>query len=209
MPHSDHQFRQWLAQAQQGEPAAITSLLRGQDAYLCAYVRRRLQRDLQPFVAVDDVLQELYLAAFKSIGRFTGRRSGELRAWLIGIAENKLREARKAHRAKKRGGGQHHRVEADRTTMYGKLVERVAHPGPTPSRIVAGKESRQHLGLALASLRPRDREAIELRFFRQLPLDAVAEHLAISPDAAKKRCHRALQRLRDFIQQDPRLSSHP
>ena len=163
---------------------------------------------MQPFVAVDDVLQEVYLAAFKSVGRFTGQRAGELRAWLIGIAENKLREARKAHTAKKRGGGRHYRVEGDRTSTYGKLVERVAHRGPTPSRIVAGKEGRQHLGLALASLRPRDREAIELRFFRQLPLDAVAERLGLSPDAAKKRCLRALKRLRDFIQEDPRLSSH-
>ena len=199
-------FRGSLQRAQQGDRAAMSRLLGFQHAYLSTYVQRRHHREQQPYVAVEDVLQETYLAAFRGIERYVGDSPEAFRAWLIGIAENKLRETRKAHLAKKRGG-HHRRLEIDRTTVYGQLVERIAHVDATPSRCVALKEGEHQLALALAAAKSDDRQAIELRYFKSMSFDDMGKQMGISSEAAKKRCSRAIQRLKAFMSEDPRLSS--
>jgi RNA polymerase sigma-70 factor (ECF subfamily) len=52
-----------------------------------AYVRHRLAPRAE---AVEDVVQDVFLAAFDGLPRFTG--SGGLRAWLIGIARHKIED---------------------------------------------------------------------------------------------------------------------
>jgi hypothetical protein len=52
---------------------------------------------------------------------------------------------------------------------------------------------------AVASLRERDRVAIVLRFFEGRSLADVAGALGISPEAAKQRVYRSLERLRDRL----------
>ncbi|MBI3415427.1 MAG: sigma-70 family RNA polymerase sigma factor [Verrucomicrobia bacterium] len=52
---------------------------------------------------------------------------------------------------------------------------------------------------ALDHLPDRDRDAVVLRFFEQLPLKRVAEKLGLSEDAAQKRVSRALEKLRVFL----------
>ena len=205
MPSDEQGFTQFLGRAKNGDQAAMSLLLRKQDVALNSYVNKRLERNLRVTVAIDDILQETYLTAFRTIVQFQGDTAATFRSWLMGIAENKMREARKAVHAKKRGG-EHHRVEADRTTLYGKLVERVAHSDPTPSRCIAIKEGGQHLALALASLRPDDRQILELRFFHSMPFDKVGERVGITAEAAKKRSIRALKRLRESMGEDPRLA---
>ena len=56
-----------------------------------------------------------------------------------------------------------------------------------------------HLDDAIAGLSEKDRRALLLRFFDNLPLDAVGQTLGISPNAAQKRVARALDRVRDFL----------
>ena len=103
MSESDPQFVAVLEKAQAGDHAAMNALLRPQDRHLTAYVGRRIQRGLARIVAPEDILQEVYLSTFRNIKRFSGDTKAGFRAWLFGIAENKLREARKAESAKKRG----------------------------------------------------------------------------------------------------------
>ena len=52
---------------------------------------------------------------------------------------------------------------------------------------------------AMAALPEFDRNALLLRFFQAKPMDAVAEHLGVSEEAAKKRVSRAVDRLRAFF----------
>jgi RNA polymerase sigma factor (sigma-70 family) len=56
-----------------------------------------------------------------------------------------------------------------------------------------------HLDDAIAGLSEKDRRALLLRFFDDLPLEAVGEALGISPNAAQKRVSRALDRVRQFL----------
>ena len=52
---------------------------------------------------------------------------------------------------------------------------------------------------AMAGLRPRERDALVLRFFERQPLRAVGTALGISEEAARKRVDRAVATLRQFL----------
>ncbi len=56
---------------------------------------------------------------------------------------------------------------------------------------------------ALEQLRPDDRIVLALRFFRDMRVDDIAVALGIRPRAATSRLHRALERLRAILDEDP------
>ena len=60
-------------------------------------------------------------------------------------------------------------------------------------------EALAHVDAALDDLSDSDRNAVILRFFRQMSLRDVAEAIGTSEDAAKKRVSRALDKLRDLL----------
>src|ERR1043166_8862389 len=60
------------------------------------------------------------------------------------------------------------------------------------------KEVAPLLEQALAQLRPPDQDALLLRFFAGKSLREVGQALGLSDDAAQKRIHRALERIRDY-----------
>lgn len=68
----------------EGDTAAAEQLYRQHARYLTAVCSRYLANDED----VRDVLQEVFLKAFSSIGRFQPRGEGSLRAWLARIACN-------------------------------------------------------------------------------------------------------------------------
>jgi RNA polymerase sigma-70 factor (ECF subfamily) len=55
--------------------------------HVCNYVRRRLVPHTE---FVDDLVQEVFLAAWESLGKFRGESS--LRSWLLGIARHKVED---------------------------------------------------------------------------------------------------------------------
>src|SRR5260370_4134709 len=63
------------------------------------------------------------------------------------------------------------------------------------------------VGEDLENWAERDRDAIILRFFEQMPLKQVAGKLGISEDGAQKRVSRALEKLRLFFARQGRTIS--
>lgn len=84
-PFRKHPPEQRLAeQVQAGDSAAARQLYEAHARYLSALCARYVPSDDD----VCDVLQETFLRAFSSIGSFTYRGEGSLRAWLARIALN-------------------------------------------------------------------------------------------------------------------------
>ena len=71
-----------------------------------------------------------------------------------------------------------------------------ADPGPTPSKLAAGRERAVLLADALGRLPADYREAIILRNLEELPFAEVANRMGRSEDAVQKLWVRALARLR-------------
>jgi RNA polymerase sigma-70 factor (ECF subfamily) len=128
----------------------------------------------------EDVTQESFVAAFRSIRTYRGE--GSLRAWLLRIA------TRQAFR----------RLSQRRATV--ELAEipepRLADASNEPTRVVVALESRREVREAVASLPAPYREVVALRFFADLSLAEVAEATGRPLNTVKTHLRRGLERLR-------------
>lgn len=127
----------------------------------------------------EDATQEALTSAWRKLRQL--RDGAAVRPWLLGIVINRCRNVRR--------------------TRWFRLI-RV--PDAASSReLPDSTDDRLDIDRALARLAPRDRQALFLHFYLDLPLDEVALSLHISESAAKARIYRACHRLRpDLTQED-------
>ena len=131
---------------------------------------------------IDDLIQEVFLAAFEKAGQFRGHAS--LWTWLTVITLNKSRTATRR------------RVLRERITTA--LPWFKPHPKHLNADIDSG-ESAAQVRSAVASLRPQDRELIVLHYLEGNTPAEIARFLAISPNTVEVRLHRARKRLREVL----------
>lgn len=126
---------------QAGEAAAAGELL---DEHLTAvhqFVHFRIGRDR---ALVEDVVQDTFLTAIQSFASWDGRSS--LRGWLVGIAKNKIREARR-----KRTPMPLEDALAESDPEIDAILADVARE-PLPDRVLERRETSELVGAALSSL---------------------------------------------------------
>jgi len=127
-----------------------------------------------------ELTAETFAQAALSLGRFRDEADGSAGPWLTGIAKNLLRRyherERIESRARERLG-----VERPLEEDLDRVDERAR-----------AETARPELAAALASLPPRQREAVRLRVVEELPYAQVASRLGCSALAARIRVSRAL-----------------
>lgn len=155
---------------------------------VAAYLRRRGVRE------VDDVTSEVFLAAFRGMGRFDGDGPA-FRAWLFTIAHHKSVDAvRRPARE----------LPLDATTGGdGELLldRRVSRSAEDEALDRAGGSAAIR---SLDVLTPDQREVLLLRVVADLSLAETAQVLGKPVGAVKALQHRALTRLRSSVSPDPR-----
>jgi len=133
---------------------------------------------LRDRAAAEDVTAQAFERAYRRRRRFNPRR-GTQRAWLFGIVRNAaLDELRRRRR---------------QATLVGDVEDAEAIP-PDESADVA--MLRAALRAAVASLAPRERELVALKFFAGLTNSEIADVIGISETNAGTRMHRVIQKLR-------------
>jgi RNA polymerase sigma-70 factor (ECF subfamily) len=75
-------------------------------------------------------------------------------------------------------------------------------PGIADRDVLAGTVERDAMAGALERLTPEQRVTVVLRFWADLPTEAIAERLAIPPGTVRSRLHYALDALRTFLGQE-------
>jgi RNA polymerase sigma-70 factor (ECF subfamily) len=134
--------------------------------------------------AAEDVTAQAFERAYRKRRSFRATR-GSSEAWVFGIARNAaLDELRK----RKRSAGL--KVE----------LEDVA--SPTPVEYAELSLRRDTVRAALASLDPRERDIVALKFAGELSHAEIAKVLRISESNAGTRLHRALEKLRKACDDD-------
>jgi RNA polymerase sigma-70 factor (ECF subfamily) len=154
----------------------------------------------------EDVIQETYLRAWRSIGDFEGR--SKLRHWLYRIATNAaLRELEKSHRRSLPSGlgnpveepTDDHTLERQDIPWLEPIPTALLHPTsepPDPADVVQQRQSiRLAFVAALQHLPPRQRAVLLLRDVLAFRASEVAGLLDISPAAVNS----LLQRARDKL----------
>src|SRR4051794_27359804 len=132
--------------------------------------------------AAEDVTALAFERAYRKRNRFSARR-GSPEAWGFGIARNAaLDELRKLKR--------HARLDAEPADIWS--------PGPDEEAERAFR--REEVRIALASLDPRDRDLVALKFAGGLSNGEIARVLGISETNVGSRLHRAVEKLRKACQ---------
>jgi RNA polymerase sigma-70 factor (ECF subfamily) len=144
-----------------------------------AFVFRSLLRLGVPGPAVEDAVQDVFVAVHRQLGGFEARSS--MRGWLFGIAR------RVAFR---------HRRTAQRVA---RKAEALAHnPAESTATPIESLESAQRDALLLRALDELDedkRAALTLHVFEELPGPALAEILGVNVDTAYSRIKAARREL--------------
>jgi len=187
-----------VARAISGEESALERLLLRHHDRLEAFVQHKLPPALRGSFDAEDILQTTYAHAFRHIKTFEPQGPEAFYAWLTKIAENRLRDLVRRHRAAKRGGGrsparaQGAGISRSSIDLLG-VINVDEH---TPSRSAAGHEAVAAIHVALAGLGDDCREAIRLRYLEGLSVADVAARIGRSPRAVHGLCYRGLRRLR-------------
>jgi len=176
--------------AKSGDRAAFDQLVRitHRDAYSLAL---RLMNNAED---ARDVVQEAYLRAYRSIGRFRGE--ARFSTWLYRIVANCASTALSRRQRIRR-----EELSVRRAGDSEFSIDDVMDPDPDsdPARISETTDLRERLEAAISELSPRLRSVVVLRDVYDLPHKAIAAELGITETAAKVRLHRARRRLREQV----------
>jgi RNA polymerase sigma-70 factor (ECF subfamily) len=135
-----------------------------------------------------DVLQETFLRAYKSVGRFRGDSS--FTTWLTRIAINiclNLKRDRKSSET----------LEEERVDAAQYQIVR-SHDGDPEERL-KGRELRERIMALVDTLPPRERMAFVLKHFEEMKIREISEIMKISEGTVKSFLHRAVVTLRDGL----------
>lgn len=201
MTTSDSEQR-LLAQAADGDRAALGRLLATYDGRLERMVRVRLSPRLLGRIGVSDVLQDVHLEALERFGEYVKQREMPFFLWVRFLTFQRIAALYRRHLgAQQRDARREVRIDAaGRTTASPAAMAAQLSAGmTTPSMAAVRHETRKDLRAALESLNEMDREVLSLRHFEQLSNAEVAQELGIDTSAASKRYLRALARLRGVM----------
>ena len=182
-----------------GDRVALERLLLSHYDGLERRIRPKLPARLQSTQAVEDILQQTFLQAYRDIGRFEPRSDAAFGDWIGRIAENRLLDAIKEHDRVKRGGDLV-RVEASpNDSVLMPLLDWIAGDDPHPSSVAARAEALQAMHIALAGLDKDQYDAIRLHLLEGLSLEETATRVGRTPDAVRGLVHRGKGKLRDAM----------
>jgi len=180
-----------VARAQAGDDRAFEDLVTATHAETYTLARRLTGNDDD----ARDVVQEAYLRAYRSLGRFRGE--ARFTTWLYRITAN----CASTYVGRRR---RHRHDELD-----DELVVVDASPELDPAARADASDLRDRLVAALDELPPKLRAVVVLRDVYDLPHEAIAAELGISESAAKVRLHRARRKLKDRVFPTRDEDDHP
>ena len=190
----------FLARLRAGDDGAYRRLVRRYHGTLVAVASGVIGSRAQ----AEEVVQDTWLAVFRTIASFEGRSS--LAAWLYTIALNRARtrigrESRLVGLPSLDGTGGNDATppaSAFRTDGHWAEAPRLWDE-LDPERMVAGRQLWDHVQEAIATLPAGQRAVIVMRDIEGLPGEEICALLAITPENQRVMLHRARSRIRAAI----------
>jgi RNA polymerase sigma-70 factor, ECF subfamily len=180
-----------VREAQRGNRAAFEELVRQYDQ---AVLRLALHLTGSQHEA-QDIYQEAFLKAYKSVGNF--RFECSFYTWIYRIVTNLCVDYLRKKQVRKEEAP----VATDPEGEAYDVLEQVAdgRSGANPERNLMRRELAGRISQALEKLTPRERMVFELRHYHGLKLRTVGEVLHTTEETAKNTLFRANQKLRSAL----------
>jgi RNA polymerase sigma-70 factor (ECF subfamily) len=196
---SGHDPASRARRASEGDADALQHLIVEYHGPLHRLISRRVGAQLRRYVDADDVLQQAYITAFRSVGRASFDGPAGFYKWLERIALNRLKDVERDLRRHKRNIGRRATAGRAWSTSHPGLIERVCGPQSTPSRNLAKREAAAAILSSLARLTDDQREVVRMRVIEGMPAAEVAAELGKTEGAVHMLCHRGLKALREMM----------
>ncbi len=194
------ELSQLLGQSALGDRAAFKRLYELSSGHLFA-VLLRIQRDRS---LAEDLLQEVYVSAWKAAGSFDAQQSQPL-TWLTHIARNKAIDSLRRAKAQPRVESLHADDDDDRPDA----VDRLADDAPGPVALLERASDARQLGQCMQVLTANQRQSVALAFFDGLSHAEVAERLCEPLGTVKSWVRRALMALKNCLERAAARDSAP
>lgn len=178
-----------VSRAAAGDSRAVQAIIQSHNQRLYRLVRAVLRSNSD----AEDVLQEVYLAAFRNLGGFNGEAS--LSTWLSRIALNAALLRLRAQKRLKR-------IEPDKELVRGQVI-----PFPLtaaiadPERIMAQRQLLQLVEEATDALPDNFRLVFIARVIEGLSVEETANLLCLPQATVKTRLHRARKLVREQMEE--------
>ena len=185
-----------LSQSALGDRSAFKRLYELSSGHLYAVILR-IQRDRN---LAEDLLQEVYVNAWKAAGSFDAQRAQPL-TWLTHIARNKAIDSLRRAQSQPRFESVHHDHEDDDRPD---LDQRLVDEAPGPAALLERASDARQLGQCMDGLSAQQRQSVALAFFDGLSHAEVAEQLRQPLGTVKSWVRRALMTLKGCLERAAR-----
>jgi RNA polymerase sigma-70 factor (ECF subfamily) len=186
-----------VAQARTGDADAFRRLVERHSVHVFRLAYRMTKNEHD----AEDVVQEAFLKAYRSLDRFEER--AHFGSWLYRIAANCAYDSLRARQRR------HERPEPAAADGSDGPAMETASEAPAPDRLVFGGEVRRRVALAMNRLSALERSAFTLRHFEGMSIDEISHALAVDGSAAKQSIFRAVRKVREALGRDPGLRPTP
>lgn len=166
-----------------GNPVAFEHLF---DRYANSLHQLYLQRTNGNNDDTDDLIQEIFIKAFINLRHYDKQYS--FGQWIYTIARNTFIDYIRKRRDD---------LSIDNTR--GQYVSQPAASTPNPEENIISKQQQRQIEEYLAQMSPKYRKLVELRFFKDLSYEEIAEKLGLPLGTVKTQIHRARAQLCEFI----------
>ena len=180
-----------VREAQRGNRAAFEELVRQYDQ---AVLRLALHLTGSEHEA-QDIYQDAFLKAYKSISRF--RFECSFYTWIYRIVTNLCLDQIRRKQVRKEDAPVAVDAEGEQFDVLAQVAD--GRSGANPERDLMRRELGGRIGRALEKLTPRERMVFELKHYHGLKLRTVGEVLNTTEETAKNTLFRATQKLRGAL----------
>lgn len=177
-----------------GDAAQVAQTLAGnQEAFRLLVERhsQRLFRLAYRFTGsendAEDLVQETFLKAYRSLGKFEARSN--FGTWLYRICANCSVD----HQRKRRPQGESQELDNPDGAMS---ADDLTNSSPSPERLLLSAEVRHEMEAAIQQLTPAERTAFALRHHEGRSIEEISEILGLRIPATKNTVFRGVQKLR-------------
>jgi RNA polymerase sigma-70 factor (ECF subfamily) len=180
-----------VREAQRGNRAAFEELVRHYDQAVLRLAMHLTGSETE----AQDIYQEAFLKAYKSVGNF--RFECSFYTWIYRIVTNLCLDHLRKRTVRKEDAP----VATDASGESYDVLDRVpdARSGANPERDLMRRELGGQISRALQKLTPRERMVFELKHYHGLKLRTVGEVLNTTEETAKNTLFRATQKLRGSL----------
>lgn len=192
-----------LAQAKDGDDAAVNQLLDRHRNSLRQLVRMRLDQKIQRRIDVSDVVQDVLVEANRRLTRYLADPIMPFHLWLRQIAKDRIIDAHRRHRVSARRSVDREQAMVapqghDQSSLQ--LLGMLGDQKLTPAAVALQQEMARKVEQAITRLDEKDCEIIVMRHYEHLTNQEIAQVLELTEPAASMRYLRAVRRLKAVLQ---------